>query len=403
MGRSLSAFLGALCLIWAGTALAVDSASSFRSCIQNTAQVQDVQCLVKLPAIEQTSGTAEITSGIFYATLPTNRVLDIEVKFENPGCFIWDHTGASEPGNTSNPVEIIKINVPAGVQAGSRLRFVDPCVQEWRNGVPGGNASTVVEGIKITGAGVGNLTVTSGSERISITSSGSGTQDTNGVTAGSAYSGSVAVLIGGEDGVDDDADPNVDPIICSNTNAACLYLSSESGWWTATSSNATTATDWAPISSQILLEQTISARANTASHGAATCMAVREQHDADSTVPCGDNQYTWIPPYGVTVTRLAWAARASVGIDSQTGCSHCLTTDGGSTCLTGSTLEYPDSNDQPTDGQVEELTGLSISIAAGTRIGVSQANGSFCGAGSGCVCVGDEISGSFVIEGFRHP
>ena len=38
--------------------------------------------------------------------------MDVQLVFENPGCLIWDHLGGTEPANTSNPVEILKITAP---------------------------------------------------------------------------------------------------------------------------------------------------------------------------------------------------------------------------------------------------------------------------------------------------
>lgn len=134
MGRSLSAAvagLGAILGLLAAPAAAdphrVGSTSSFRQCIEQVAAAGPVECVVTDQVTETTTGNAEITAGIFAASLPTSRVLDIAIRFENPGCLIWNHQaafpGSGEPANTSNPVEIVKITAPAGVQSLSLIHI----------------------------------------------------------------------------------------------------------------------------------------------------------------------------------------------------------------------------------------------------------------------------------------
>ena len=187
MVRPLSRLAGAIALafFFASPSSAIqgveaNSASAFKGCLEVTAAGAPVECVVNEQVVARTSGAAALTS-VFVATLPISRVLDIEVHFEDPtGCFVWDHSG-TEPANGGTPVDILQINVPAGVSAGSRLRIIDPCVREFRNGVAAGSSSTAVRGINVTGAGLSNVAISIENPRVFIKSSGAGTQ----VVAGS--------------------------------------------------------------------------------------------------------------------------------------------------------------------------------------------------------------------------
>ena len=139
----------------------VSSASSLEICLERSAAAADVECVIDEPIVARTIGTATISPGPFSATLPTSRRLNITIRFQRPGCLIWNHQaafpGTGEPANTTTPLRILDIEAPVGLVAGSRLRIENPCVEEWRNGAAGGSASTTVHGIVVRGAGLANL------------------------------------------------------------------------------------------------------------------------------------------------------------------------------------------------------------------------------------------------------
>lgn len=164
----------------------VSSASSLEICLERSAATADVECVIDEPITVRTIGTATISPGPFAATLPTSRRLNVTIRFARPGCLIWDHQAASpgtgEPANTSTPLRILDIEAPVGLVAGSRLRIENPCVEEWRNGAPGGSASTTVHGIAVRGAGLANLDSKVIEPAIRVASTRTGSRPVSGTT-----------------------------------------------------------------------------------------------------------------------------------------------------------------------------------------------------------------------------
>jgi hypothetical protein len=192
--RPLSRF--AACLIYFALTLparadgdVVSSVSELVNCIQGTLAARNVSCIVRDELTVITRGTAAITNGVIGATLPAGRVFDLEIRFEFPGCIVWNHLNAfpysGDPtSSATSPVEVLKLLAP-GLQGGSRVHIVNPCIREQRNGVAGGDASTVVYGISVTGGDANEAMVTTfGDHRISLRSTGAGTRDFRNVNVG---------------------------------------------------------------------------------------------------------------------------------------------------------------------------------------------------------------------------
>ncbi len=208
MGRSLPAFFGGVCALLIGSAAwAANSPAAFRQCLEQTAASNDAECLVTQRAVAATQGNDTISEGLFRAILPTNRRFDMVIKFTQPGCYVWDHRasfpGSGEPGNTSEPVEIVKITAPAGVVTGSKIRFENACIEEYRDGAPGGGATTIVKGVVVEGAGAANVDVSfTGTGRFRLSSGGDGTAMFEGVDRAEL---DVRMFGATGDGVTDDA------------------------------------------------------------------------------------------------------------------------------------------------------------------------------------------------------
>lgn len=160
----------------------VSSPSSFAICLERSAAAQDVECTITEPIVARTTGTAPINSGLFRAVLPTSRRVNAVIRFERPGCLIWNHTGAAEPTNTSTPVRILELVAPGGLVAGSRVRIESPCIEEWRNGAVGGSSATQVHGISVSGAGVANLSVEASDPDIRVSSTFAGSRPIQGAS-----------------------------------------------------------------------------------------------------------------------------------------------------------------------------------------------------------------------------
>jgi hypothetical protein len=82
--------------------------------------------------------------------------------------------------------------------------------------------------------------------QVSCTKSGflSGSDLSQAVAVAMTGGASTIVLIGGVNGVADQADPGSPDVVCPTTTANCLYLSTTTGWWGATASNGTDTTTW---------------------------------------------------------------------------------------------------------------------------------------------------------------
>jgi hypothetical protein len=150
----------------------VNSLSELKLCVERTAQGQPIECLVTEQVRRETSGTAFMPN-VFLVTLPTSRKLDLTITWAPGACFVWNHTGTSEPDTSSSPTPIFTISVPTGVLAGGRVLLKDPCIREQRNGVDGGAVATSIGGILVTGAGRKKIEIRAENPWIQIASKGS--------------------------------------------------------------------------------------------------------------------------------------------------------------------------------------------------------------------------------------
>lgn len=195
MGRSLSAggsasrfltiVLGAFCALWASSSWAgvVSSPSEFRGCLETALAQRDVECRFESEAIGRTTGTAEISTGVFSATLPTSRRFAAVLSFDDPeGCAVWEHAGQTLPDTSSTPVDVIQLRAPAGLKLGSTLRIVDPCVRNRREREREGSGQPATRGIVLTGDGAANLTVTVEGNRMDLSALGASSVDFAGIT-----------------------------------------------------------------------------------------------------------------------------------------------------------------------------------------------------------------------------
>lgn len=153
---------------WSVQDIAADSPSALRICLERSGSLEPVECVISERMRVDTSGAAA-TSAV-ELTLPTSRRLEARIRFADPsGCLVWNHTGA-EPTAT---FDLLAIAAPAGVVAGSRITIEAPCFEEWRSGSPGGNASTTVRLVNLSGDGAANVALEmDGAPRAVITSSG---------------------------------------------------------------------------------------------------------------------------------------------------------------------------------------------------------------------------------------
>ena len=81
--------------------------------------------------------------------------------------------------------------------------------------------------------------------------------------------------------------------------------------------------------------------------------------------------------------------------DSSTirGCRHCLTVDGGSSCVTGTTINIPDDDAASRALGDTVAVDMNVYIPSGSLVQTLVGNGSGCNAGavpgSDCYCSGD--------------
>lgn len=122
-----------------------------------------VECVIDEPVTVTTTGAATITAGVFAATLPVSSVVDVDIRFRESGCLVWNHRAAApaagNPANSAVPVEIVRLEVPAGAQAGGSVRIWNPCVRHTTDGVAGGQATNRIQGIAVVGAGASSIAV----------------------------------------------------------------------------------------------------------------------------------------------------------------------------------------------------------------------------------------------------
>jgi hypothetical protein len=194
MVRSLSGFAAlALALLTASSASAtidyVSSASELVNCIQGTAAARPTACVIQDELVVTTRGTTAITNGVIGATLPSAYKFDLEIRFEAPGCLVWNHLNAfpytGDPtSSVTSPVEVLKLLAPV-IADGSRLRIKNPCLREQRNGINGGDAVTVVNGFSLTGLQSSEvMALVTSTDGIRLASTGAGTRDVRGFSVG---------------------------------------------------------------------------------------------------------------------------------------------------------------------------------------------------------------------------
>lgn len=193
MVRPLSRFaVFAACLIlgaaghaWAEP-IAANSLSALRICLEESLKGADVECVISERVRTSTTGSSSLSTGVYSIVMPTNRKWNAVLRFADPeGCLEWNHAGSVEPtSSASAPVVILRVDVTASVPIGSKLRVIDPCIRELRNGVEGGAAATHVAGISFTGGGVERVGIAIENPRISRYSGGSSSAAITGVVSG---------------------------------------------------------------------------------------------------------------------------------------------------------------------------------------------------------------------------
>jgi hypothetical protein len=197
----------------------------------------------------------------------------------------------------------------------------------------------------------------------------------------------VDVLIGGEDGVDDVANPNTDPIICTKANAACMYLSSTTGWWSAVSSNGESTTSWSSESEQVIYGYEMNPSsgwdAETTYNTASTCIAQRGQYFNSVDGACSANEWHIAWMRDVTITSIS--ASPELIQNGTDGCDFKLVEALTGTDVTNAEILFPASNTSIAAGDVVSVN-VGTTIDAGTRYALMYQDGSFCAAGSGCNC-----------------
>ena len=215
----------------------------------------------------------------------------------------------------------------------------------------------------------------------SISCNPTGGQSSSGATDG------VDVLIGGQNGVTDQANPNSPVIVCPRTNAACLYVSSTTGWWSAVSSDGESDTSWGSESEQVIYgyEMTPSSSwdAETTYNTASTCIAQRTQYFNSVDGACSANEWHIAWMRDVTITSIA--ASPELIQNGTDGCDFKLVEALTGTDVTNAEILFPASNTTIAAGEVVSVT-VGTKIDAGTRYALMYQDGSFCALGSNCNC-----------------
>ncbi len=213
------------------------------------------------------------------------------------------------------------------------------------------------------------------------------------------------VLIGGVSGVSDVADPNdidgdqvfTDEIICTRTNADCFYLSTTTGWWSATSTNTTDDTDWSPMTLEMIARRMIEGDGtyNVAAYSATDCIDIWGiAEESRNTVVCTTEEGKWNFGRPLTVVEVRTIpvinGAGSVTQNGTDGCDFKLVVgDALTTDVTSGEWNVPETNVAISIGDVfvHPLSTL-YDLAIGENISIKVKDGSFCDNGSSCVCSG---------------
>lgn len=222
---------------------------------------------------------------------------------------------------------------------------------------------------------------------------GFGTSPGFGATTGAVVD-PIDVLIGGEDGISDVGDPNTAPQVCARSNASCFYLSTTTGWWTATTSDGSSATDWSSINEELLITFQIEGDAtyNTAGFSATDCLFMRAM-EATVLIVCTDENSITQFSQDVLITRWGWIGRSNVGgANSQSGKDGCtskmVTGADGTTDIANTEMEIPATDVVIVHGEFVSTT-VGTTVSAGDNIMFKVKDGANCGDGSACVCDGN--------------
>lgn len=205
-----------------------------------------------------------------------------------------------------------------------------------------------------------------------------------------------SVLIGGEGSIADQVDPNSPLIVCPLSNANCEYLSTETGWWDATTSDGASATTWSARNEVLIWDHQFEtgAEMNVATYSGTNCAAMQFGNETTSDGLCSDENHKHSFARDYYLTRFVGIARdgdaSNPAWTNEDGCSFKLVSGiDGSTDITNGELDFPDSSVPLNEGDiVEQIVGEILS--AGTSFSIKSRDGDFCDDGTTpatCDCV----------------
>lgn len=216
------------------------------------------------------------------------------------------------------------------------------------------------------------------------------------------------ILVGGENGVDDQRTPNNPVIVCPNTNATCDYISTTTGRWQAYSSDGATVTQWHGDSEEIVFETGFEGDTgyNVETFSSSGCLNLGVT-EVTNVVLCGDEQsrLTWATDVLITeVTWLSISASTSTATQSATdGCSFLMIEDMTPTMTSVMQLNVPTSSVARSHGETDTIFPDHL-LAAGVSMGFQMRDGDFCQSGTGpstCECGGGWQYSKILIKGIR--
>lgn len=188
----------------------------------------------------------------------------------------------------------------------------------------------------------------------------------------------VDVLIGGEDGVADAANPNTSPIICPKANAACHYLSTTTGWWAATASNGESTTTWAATQEFNLTPLLVlqgNAASSRAAYDAAQCLGFSYPYVLNTST-CAWEGNMYVLPFDVQLTRMS-VTTVNGDISGDDSCDIKMTTTDGTVNVTGAELSMPDADGVTRNIGYTASAVLTATLSAGTPFQFQARDGTF--------------------------